>query len=85
MVASLREYAKYFAFPIQTGAKVLEVHGYGNEFHIVLRARQPLRSRAVVLATSGVGKPFRPSVPGQAGYRGIVLHSCAYGNPNGFE
>lgn len=43
------------------------------------------RSDAVVVATGVNRIPNRPSLPGEASFKGVVMHSRAYRNPEPFE
>jgi putative flavoprotein involved in K+ transport len=84
VVAYLGDYAAHFDLPVITGASVEEVRQSQGEFQAITSSQAYYRSRTLI-ATSGLfGRPYLPRLPGQATYRGRVLHSAAYRSPDTF-
>ena len=84
VIAYLRDYAAAFALPIVTGARVTAVRREKPGFRVVTEAQGSFRGLNVIAATGSFGNPYIPDLPGASEYRGRILHSFAYRNPEGF-
>ncbi len=80
----LRHYATHFRLPIVTGARVQRVQRQEERFEVQLASGAVYHSRAVVAATGSFDQPHLPDVAGHAEFRGRVLHSRDYRNPDAF-
>jgi putative flavoprotein involved in K+ transport len=85
VVAYLRQYAAHFQLPIMSEARVSGVERVGWLFRVVTDDRNYFVTRALVGATGFFGHPFFPDIPGLAQYRGQVLHTANYHNPEPFR
>ncbi|MGW5850565.1 flavin-containing monooxygenase [Streptomyces sp. NPDC055254] len=94
VVAYLTAYADRLQADIRTGHRVAAVRangdGYngdgfnGGGFTVELEGGGHLAARAVVAATGGFGRPFRPALPGLESFTGRVLHAADYRDPTSF-
>lgn len=79
MIAYLESYAEQFALAPRFGERVVRVCRATEEWHI--QTDESLyRSEVLVVATGYARKPVVPRWPGQAGFRGRILHSSRYKN-----
>jgi putative flavoprotein involved in K+ transport len=81
----LRHYATYFGLPLVTGAQVLDVERWGGLFRVLTGSHGDYLTRTVVAATGFFGHPYRPTLAGQAHYRGQMLHVADYQRPEPFR
>lgn len=84
-VAYLRSYAAHFALPIVTGTRVSKVERSGRFFRVITGDKGCYRARTIVAATGFFGQPYIPNFPGQADYRGQLLHAAEYRRPEPFR
>lgn len=84
-VAYLRSYAAHFALPIITGTRVLQIERSGRFFRVITGDKGCYRARTIVAATGFFGQPHMPNLPGQADYRGQLLHAAEYRRPEPFR
>ena len=85
LAAYLRDYADWMGADIRTGQRVARVTGLGDHhFEIETEAGLLLRAPYVIAATGGFGRPNRPVLPGEDGYRGTVVHTSEYRRPDGY-
>jgi putative flavoprotein involved in K+ transport len=83
-VAYLRGYAARFGLPVVTGARVLKVERTGQRFRLT-SSKGTFEARTLVAASGFFGRPNLPHLPGQAQYRGRILHAAHYRNPEPFR
>lgn len=87
VVAYLLRYADQLDVEIRTGRRVRSVHRDGGGFTLLLDGGRRLGARAVVAATGGFGRPYRPGPPGLPGldsFTGALLHVADYRSPEPF-
>jgi putative flavoprotein involved in K+ transport len=84
-VAYLRSYAAHFGLPIVTGARVVKVERSGRFFRVSTGDKGSYKAHTIVAATGFFGQPHLPNLPGQAQYRGQVLHAADYRRPDPFR
>jgi putative flavoprotein involved in K+ transport len=84
-VAYLRGYAAHFALPVVTGAQVVKIERSGRFYRVVTGGKGCYTARTIVAATGFFGRPNLPNLPGQAQYRGQVLHAADYHRPEPFR
>jgi putative flavoprotein involved in K+ transport len=84
-VAYLRSYATHFGLPIVTGARVVKVERSGRFFRVITGDKGSYKARTIVAATGFFGQPHMPNSPGQAQYRGQILHAADYRRPEPFH
>jgi putative flavoprotein involved in K+ transport len=84
-VAYLRSYATHFGLPIVTGAGVVKVERSGRFFRVITGDKGSYKARTIVAATGFFGQPHMPNSPGQAQYRGQILHAADYRRPEPFH
>lgn len=85
VAAYLRQYAAHFNLPVITGAPVGSVERAGRLFRVVTSTKGVYLARTVVAATGFFDRPHVPEMPGQAQYRGQVLHTADYHRPEPFR
>lgn len=83
VVAYLQDYARRHAGPIQLNTPVRRVQRAGDRF-VVEAGERRWSARAVVVASGLLRVPQRPSFPGLADFRGRVVHSSDYRDPQSF-
>jgi putative flavoprotein involved in K+ transport len=71
--------------PIVTGARVLKVERSGRFFRVITADKGCYGARTVVAATGFFHQPNIPHLPGQAQYRGQLLHVADYRRPEPFR
>jgi putative flavoprotein involved in K+ transport len=84
-VAYLRSYATHFALPIVTGARVINIERSGRFFRVTTGDKGCYKAHTIVAATGFFGQPHIPNLPGQARYRGQLLHAAEYRRPEPFR
>src|SRR5262249_55977028 len=80
----LRHYAAHFNLPVVLNCPVETVCREGEVFVVGTAGGGACRGRAVVAATGSFRGPYLPVVPGRSEFRGQVLHSSDYRNPESF-
>lgn len=85
VVAYLREYAVRFDLPIISDAKVQQVERSESIFLLRMAKAGEYRSRTLVGASGSFYAPNLPRLPGQDCFRGTILHSATYQNPEPFK
>lgn len=85
VAAYLHGYAAHFGLPVVTGAQVTKVERPGRLFHLTTGGKDSYETYAVVAATGFFGQPYLPDLPGQAQYRGQLMHMAAYRSPEPFR
>lgn len=83
--AYLRHYAAHFGLPVVNGARVVRVERSGRFLRVITADKGSYRTRTVVAATGSFGRPHVPHLPGQAQYRGRLLHAAEYRRPDPFR
>ncbi|TFE38415.1 NAD(P)/FAD-dependent oxidoreductase [Streptomyces sp. ICN441] len=83
VVDYLADYEKRYALPVQHGVQVRGVHRDGPLLRVETDSGA-WRARAVISATGNWSRPFLPSVPGRASFRGEQLHTAGYRRPEDF-
>ena len=84
VVAYLEAYAAHFGVTPHSGEPVRRVRATEGGL-VVESARATYRARAVVLATGSNRVPNPEPIPGQEGFRGIIIHAAAYRNADPFD
>ncbi|MET9227798.1 NAD(P)-binding domain-containing protein [Lentzea sp. NPDC003310] len=84
VVDYLRTYAERLDADIRTGHQVTEVR-HDNGHRVTTAGGTTFTAPLVVAATGGFGNPYRPPVPGLAGFSGAVLHAAQYRSPASFR
>lgn len=84
VVAYLRTYREHFSLPVVMEAEVVRVEQKQASFRTVLRDGRSFHSPAVIAATGSFRSPHLPELPGQARFRGQVLHARNYRQPAPF-
>jgi putative flavoprotein involved in K+ transport len=80
----LRAYAQRFELPIIADTKVQQIERSSPNF-LLRTARGEFHSRTLVGASGSFYRPNMPRLPGQDRFRGTILHSAAYQNPEPFK
>lgn len=80
----LENYEARYDLPIERPVSVQQVHKEDDIFVLSTR-RGEYRSRAVISATGSFQKPYIPPFPGQADFRGTILHSADYRTSESFQ
>jgi putative flavoprotein involved in K+ transport len=85
VVDYLRSYAAHLDADIRCRQRVTSVKTLpGGSFEITTANGVTLRSRSLVAATGGFGRPHRPKLLGVERFAGRVLHAAEYGAPDEF-
>ena len=79
----LAEYERRYALPVERPVHVHAVHRTDGGFRLDT-TRGETHARAVVSATGTWSAPVRPSLQGEADFRGVLLHSASYAGPAPF-
>jgi thioredoxin reductase len=81
----LRDYARRFELPVETGCPVSEARyqGGGNRWRIQVGGRD-IETHRVIVTTGIVANPRRPRFPGVERFQGRILHSVDYRRPDAF-
>jgi len=85
VVAYLRDYAARFELPIIADARVQQVERSEPGFLLRTVKGVEYRSRTLVGASGSFYSPNVPRLPGQDRFRGTIMHSASYQNPEPFE
>ena len=87
----LREYARVFELPVETGCAVDRITRSDGAWNVVTRGAGgggggggPLTVRALVVATGIVAHPKAPHFPGQERFGGRIEHSVSYRRPDAY-
>jgi putative flavoprotein involved in K+ transport len=83
VVDYLRRYAKNLDADIRTGHRVTAVRRDGDTFVVETSGGEVL-TPAVIAASGGFSRPYRPALPGLDRFTGTVLHSAEYREPSAF-
>ncbi|HEY0818929.1 MAG TPA: NAD(P)/FAD-dependent oxidoreductase [Rhizobacter sp.] len=83
-IAYLHSYAHTQRLPVITGCRVREVTRRGDGVFEVHAAGRMFRARSLVVASGSFHDPRMPTLPGQEGFTGTVLHSIGYRSPEAF-
>ena len=83
-LAYLTEYERRFALPIERPLRITATHADGARLRLVTATGQEISAGAVVSATGTWRAPQMPQLPGQAQFRGEILHSAQYRGPATF-
>jgi cation diffusion facilitator CzcD-associated flavoprotein CzcO len=81
-VRYLCDYAEHFKLPVEFGSEVLRIEHNGD--WRVHTTKSSWQARTLVIATGIMSNPIEPQWPDQRDYRGAVLHSSVYRNPEQF-
>lgn len=77
----LQRYAEHLGVEIRTRTRVTSVESDGVGFVVHTAGGESLRTAAVVAASGSFGNPIMPSIPGQEGFGGELLHVAGYRDP----
>lgn len=80
----LAEYERRFALPVERPTTVTAVHVDGARLRLVCADGAELSATSVIAATGTWRAPHLPELPGQATFRGEILHSAHYDGPTRF-
>jgi cation diffusion facilitator CzcD-associated flavoprotein CzcO len=78
--AYLADYARRFDLPVRTGIEVRQIDRQGEGWRLDTSAGR-FRAETLVMATGVVSNPRRPGFPGEAEFRGRILHAVDYHEP----
>jgi putative flavoprotein involved in K+ transport len=79
----LRSYETKYNLPVQRGVNVLDLRKQDDEF-LIETSDGLYRAKAVVSATGTFANPFIPEVAGRELFKGQLIHSSQYKNPEKF-
>lgn len=85
VVEYVRYYARHFALPLVTDARVVRVERTARDFRVITSSGTIYRARSIIAATGAFHRPYTPQLPGQDGFTGRLLHAATYRNPTAFE
>jgi len=84
VVDYLKVYAEKMQLPINYQMKVVRIQKQERAFHIETGSGEIFFARNVIAATGSFQRPYIPNIKGNHGYKGNILHSSAYKNPDPF-
>jgi putative flavoprotein involved in K+ transport len=85
VVAYLRQYASHFHLPIIVQACVHNIsRAPGDVFQVQTVDGRLFTANYLVAATGAFNKPYFPTLPGQEGFKGQILHTASYRHPEPF-
>lgn len=85
VAAYLEGYAAHFLLPISQGVRVVHVRARPNGFEIQSADGECFSTKSVVVASGSFSRPFVPDIRGLGMFKGRVLHSSQYRNPESFH
>jgi putative flavoprotein involved in K+ transport len=77
----LEQYAAGLPIEIRTSTRVETIHREGREFIVVTAEGQSLRTSGIVAASGSFSNPYRPTLTGEDGFTGELLHVADYRSP----
>lgn len=83
-LAYLADYERRYELPVERPVTVASTHADGARLRLVTTDGREISAGSVVSATGTWCAPHLPVVPGQAEFRGRVIHSAQYGGPAEF-
>lgn len=84
VVQYLEMYSRQFQLEPKFGQRVVAARRVSDEWEVETQDRRH-RAANLVIATGYTRDPYRPTWPGQASFRGAVLHSSEYRNAQPFQ
>lgn len=85
VIGYLQDYAQTFELPIRKNQRVTAMEKSEDSFTIRTLQGDIFKARAIIIATGSFHNPFTPVIKDQEVFRGEVLHSSAYRNPNKYK
>lgn len=85
VVAYLEGYAAHFLLPIRQGVRVVHVRARPHGFEIQSADGECFSTKSVVVASGSFSRPYVPDICGLGMFKGRVLHSSQYRNPEPFH
>src|SRR5690606_14907335 len=82
---SLKTYADKMKLPIKYHMKVVRIHKQEQVFHIETSPGETYYAKHVIAATGSFQRPYTPDIEGHQNYKGEILHSSSYKNPDSFK
>lgn len=84
VISYLKIYAKHYNFPIQFNVRIDRVKK--NElFYVHTTDGQLYRSQNIICATGSFNQPFIPELEGRNDFKGRIIHSSEYRNPDSYH
>jgi cation diffusion facilitator CzcD-associated flavoprotein CzcO len=77
----LEVYADGLGVEIQTNTRVETIHEDGRQFVVCTADGRSLHASGIVAATGSFANPYRPTIAGERGFTGQLLHVAEYRNP----
>jgi len=84
VIRYLRDYTSRFQLPVKTNQRVTEVRKNGDLFTIATSTGEVYRTKSVISATGAFHNPYTPDIKGREDFKGRILHSSEYRNPEPF-
>ncbi|WP_372633130.1 NAD(P)-binding domain-containing protein [Cohnella sp.] len=85
VIRYLNEYRTRFQLPLRTNQRVATVEKGSEGFIIYTLAGDTFRAKTIINATGSFHNPYKPVIPGQDTFRGRLVHSSQYRNPEPFR
>ncbi|MGQ7788974.1 flavin-containing monooxygenase, partial [Nesterenkonia sp. K-15-9-6] len=82
VAAYLAMYAERYALPVHLDTRVTKLNGAAGDFRLHFASGEPLKARAVVVATGAFGSPFVPALANRLDPQVLQIHSEEYRNPS---
>ncbi|HMA35415.1 MAG TPA: NAD(P)-binding domain-containing protein [Chloroflexia bacterium] len=84
VVAYLAGYAAHFGLPIVPQTPITQVARQDGGFVVTAADGRTYQARTVVAVSGAFSRPYLPAFPGQAQFRGQLLHAASYQAPTPF-
>lgn len=84
VISYLKQYAEHHRFPIHFNVRVERVERNGF-FYVHTEGGEVFRSKNIVCATGSFNQPFLPVLEGAEDFKGRLIHSSEYRNPDSFR
>lgn len=81
----LTTYAAHFGLPVVANTRVAGVTRDVRFFTLATTNGPQFQTQTLIAATGSFGRPYIPSLPGQATFRGRLLHAADYRNSAPFQ
>jgi putative flavoprotein involved in K+ transport len=80
----LERYAAALDVEIRRNTRVVAVRQEDREFVVVAADGQQLRAAGIVAASGSFSNPYRPTLPGEETFTGLLSHVADYRNPSSY-
>jgi len=80
----LKAYAARFSFPIQLNESLIKVIPNNQGFEVLTSQNNRYQTKTIIAASGAFAKPYIPQIKGLEKFKGKILHSAEYLNPQSY-